>query len=120
MYRTRLSDQLDKWQSGSGLNAEAVEEAIDSELTGRLKQIAATAWDAPGEAFANFVAITGLLNEAVVIRASILEKIARHVETLRDTLAKIAEGLRADSFDISVNVPVGLSVSMTFKREPGR
>jgi hypothetical protein len=57
------------------LDAEAVEEAIDSELTGRLKQIAATASGAPGEAFANVVAITGFLNEAVVIRASILEKI---------------------------------------------
>lgn len=120
MYRTRLGDQLDKWRSGSSLNAEAVEEAIDDELPGRMELIAATAKDAPGEAFADLVALTSFLNEAVVIRASILEKIANHVEKLRDALAKIAKGLRADSFDISVSVPVGLSVSMTFKVEPGQ
>jgi len=120
MYRTRLGDQLGNWRSGSSLNAEAVEEAIDDELPGRMELIAATAKDTPGEAFADFVALMSFLNAAVVIRASILEKVADHVEKLRDALAKIAKGLRADSFDISVSAPVGLSVSMTFKVESGR
>ena len=121
MDRTRLSDQLDKWRSGSSLDAEVVEAEIDDGLPREMELIAAlTAKGMPGEAFAKFVAITGVLNAAVVTRASILEKIAKHVETLRDTLARIAEGLRADSFDISVSAPVGLSVSMTFKVERGR
>src|SRR5450759_3800420 len=120
MYRNQLGDQLGNWRSGSSLNAEAVEEAIDDALPGRMELIAATAKDTPGEAFADFVALMSFLNAAVVIRASILEKVADHVEKLRDALVKIAKGLRADSFNISVNVPVGLSVSMTFKVEPGR
>jgi hypothetical protein len=120
MYRTQLGDQLGNWRSGSSLDAEAVEEAIDDELPGRMELIEVTARDAPEEAFADFVALMSFLNAAVVIRASILEKVADHVEKLRDALAKIAKGLRADSFDISVSAPVGLSVSMTFKVEPGR
>jgi hypothetical protein len=120
MYRNRLGDQLGNWRSGSSLDAEAVEEAIDDELPGRMELIAATAKDTPAEAFADFVALMSFLNAAVVIRTSILEKVANHVEKLRDALAKIATGLRADSFDISVSAPVGLSVSMTFKVEPWR
>ena len=120
MYRNRLGEQLGNWRSGSSLNAEAVEEAIDDELPGRMDLITATAKDTPDEAFADFVALMSFLNAAVFIRASILEKVAHHVEKLRDALAKIAKGLRADSFDISVSAPVGLSVSLTFKVESGR
>ena len=120
MYRNRLGEQLGNWRSGSSLDADAVEEAIDDELPGRMDLIAATAKDTPDEAFADFVALMSFLNAAVVIRASILEKVAHHVEKLRDALLKIARGLRADSIDVSVSAPVGLSVSMTFKVESGR
>ena len=52
MYRTQLGDQLGNWRSGSSLDAQAVEEAIDDELPGRMELIAATAkpgsTDGPG------------------------------------------------------------------------
>jgi hypothetical protein len=74
MYRNRLGEQLGNWRSGSSLDAEAVEEAIDDELPGRMDLIAATAKDTPDEAFADFVALMSFLNAAVFIRASILER----------------------------------------------
>ena len=43
MSRNRLGEQLGNWRSGSSLDAEAVEEAIDDELPGRMELIAATA-----------------------------------------------------------------------------
>jgi hypothetical protein len=120
MYYAGLGDQLDKWRSGVGADPAAVEDAVDADLPRRLKQIAGTAETNPGEAFADLVAVTSLLNAAALSRPSILEKITKHVEQLRDALEKVARGLRADSFDISVSVPVGLSVSVTFKVQAGQ
>lgn len=122
MYPYGLGDQLDKWRNGADIDdlmVSTVEEVVDDDLPRRLEQITATAENRPGAALADLVAVTSFLNALAVNRPSILEKMTKQVEQLRDTLGEIARRLKADSFDISVSVPFGLSVSVTFKVQPG-
>ena len=88
-------------------------------LTSWIAEIARTAGRSPGEAFGELVALTSFFNAAVGLRSSIAEKIRKHVDEVRKALATIAEGLEADSFSMSASLPVGLSVSLTFKVKPG-
>ena len=121
MYGSLLGYELDQWRAGVAINAASVEDAIDRELSARVDQIRTTAAGNPGDAFAQFVTLTSFLNAAADIRSSIIEKIAEHIDEFRTALGAIAERLEADSFSMSVSLPVGLSVSLTFKvaREGG-
>jgi hypothetical protein len=120
MYGSRLDDQLNQWRAGADINAGSAEEAIDHELSGRIEQIRTTAAYDPADAFAQLVALTSFLNAAAGIRSSIIEKIAKHIDELRQALGVIAGKLGAKSFDIGVNLPVGLSVSVTFGVQAGQ
>jgi hypothetical protein len=75
--------------------------------------------DRKGEAFGQLVTRTSFVNAAAGVRWSIAEKIRKHVDEVRKALATIAEGLEAESFGMSASLPVGLSVSLTFKVKPG-
>lgn len=118
-----LTDQFEEWRGGVDIDASGasmVEAHLDRELPGLLRGIDETTRNfGTGAAFAEFVSLISFLNVAAGFRASILEKVAKHVEELRDALRKIADGIEASSFDISVSVPVGLSVSLTFSTSVG-
>ena len=120
MYGSRLDHQLDQWRAGAEINAGSVEEMIDHELSGRIEKIRATAAVDPADAFAQFVTLTSFLNVQAGIRSSIIEKIAKHIDELREALGAIAGKLGAKSFDIGVSLPFGLSVSVTFEVQPGK
>ena len=115
MYGSRLDYQLDQWRAGADINVGSVEEAIDHELSGRIEQIGTTAAVYPADAFAQLVTLTSFLNAAAGLRSSIIDKIAKHIDELRQALGAIARKLGAKSFNIGVSLPVGLSVSVTFE-----
>lgn len=113
-----LTDQFEEWRGGviiDAAGASVVEAHLDRELPGLLRGIDETTRNfGTGAAFAEFVSLVCFLNVAAGFRASILEKVAKHVEELRDALRKIAARIEATSFDIGVSWPVGLSVTLTF------
>ena len=114
-----LDAQLDKLRTGNRLDAMEAEAAIDSGVSDWIAEIAQTAERSPGEAFGQLVTLTSFFNAAVGVRLSIAEKMRKHVDEVRTALATIAEGLGADSFSMSASLPVGLSVSLTFKVKSG-
>jgi hypothetical protein len=97
--------------SGNNYDAREAETAIVSQIPDWIARIEQTA--DPGEAFGELVALTIVLNAAVGVRPSIVEKIKEHIDKVRKALATIAEQLDAGSFAIGASV-TGLSVSLTF------
>jgi hypothetical protein len=110
-----LRAQFENWQGDGAMDAgraKAVEESLTpASLRGFLKT---DDWATSEATFADVVGLICFLNEAARVRASILEKLAEHVEEFRDALVKIAARLKATSFTIGVSVPIGVSVSLTF------
>lgn len=109
-----LDDLLNRLANGNRFDAMGAEAAVDSRVSGLIAEITQIAEHSPGEAFGQLVTLTSFFNEAVRLRVSIAEKIAKHVDEVRKALATIAEGLGAESFSMSASLPVGLSVSLTF------
>jgi len=106
-----MEPQLAKLKSDNSYDAREAEIAIVSQIPDWIARIERTA--DPGEAFGQLVALAIVLNAAVGVRSSIVEKIKEHIDKVRKALATIAEGLGAESFSMSAGV--GLSVSLTFK-----
>jgi hypothetical protein len=110
-----LKFQFDDWRAGVAAmdanRASTIEGNLDSDLPALLRIGAQAGTDLT---FGELVLLIRFLNEAAMFKASILEKLAEHVDEFRDALMKIAARLEATSFTLSVSVPLGLSVSLTF------
>lgn len=68
----------------------------------------------PDAAFAELLKLVGFLNTVIPKRPDILDKLVEWIEKLKKALQTIAENKRASSFTISLQAPLGVSVSMSW------
>lgn len=92
------------------------------DLSGDLDRIRQRAAEDPADAFGELMTLILRLNRSMqgaegMALESILEKLREQIAKLCNTLREIAAGWGASAFDISVTLPIGISVCVTFSTQ---
>ncbi len=72
----------------------------------------------PYLAFARLTSLTSFLNGAAAKRPFILRKLEKWIKAIQNTLSKLGKRIGAIGFSISVGLPAGVSISLSFSVSP--
>ncbi len=110
-----FSKVMRRWESTGVMDDAAiadVEDKFDELMTSELTTIEKT--KDSELAFARMMRLTNLLNGLIIKRPSIINKLQKWINKLKNALSNLAKQIGAKGFAITVGIPFGISVTLEF------
>ena len=110
-----------EWESRGEMTSEVAEgigDHLDEIVEREIKEIQELIDKKPYVAFAHLTSLTCFLNAAAAKHPLILKKLEKWIKAIKSTLSQLAKKIGAVGFNISVGLPAGVSVSLSFSISP--
>lgn len=118
MENEQILTTLEQWESKGEMTlemAELIDPQLDAFIEGELSEVqAAMDKQELNYAFARLSHMASFLNAAIARRPAIFKKLKKWVQRLKAVVQSLAKKLGANGFSISVGLPVGISISLSF------
>lgn len=98
--------------------AERVGTHLDEIVEREIKEMQELIDKEPYLAFARLTSLSSFLNGAAAKRPFILRKLEKWIKAIQNTLSKLAKKIGAIGFNISVGLPAGVSITLSFSVSP--
>ena len=112
---------FEQWESAGDMTSEmaaVVDRGLDEIVERKIKGIEELIDKQPYLAFAHLMSLSIFVNAAARKRPSILKKLEKWIKAIKNTLGKVATKVGAVGFNISVGLPAGVSISLSFSIPP--
>jgi len=110
--------EFEKWESKGVMthkSAQGLDKNIDPVMEYRLGEIEELIKEnKPNSAFRVISHLTSFINAGVKRQPSIIYKLEDWIDRLKSTANSLAEGMGANGFSISVGLPAGVSIGLSF------
>ena len=98
--------------------AEGIGTHLDEIVEREMKEIQGLIDREPYLAFARLTSFSSFLNGAAAKRPFILRKLEKWIQAIQNMLSQLAKRIGAVGFNISVGLPAGVSISLSFSVSP--
>lgn len=113
-----IYDLMETWEFGKEINremAQVIYKNVDELMEKELRDIDDLLQrNKLNLAFVSMMRLTSFINSGVAKLPSIIRKLEKWVDRLRSSANLMAKKFKAESFSISVGLPAGISVGLSF------
>jgi len=115
---TTIHSLYESWMSSGEMSQEIANtllENFDDFMEQELSEVETLVdADEPELAFTRMMQMTSFLNAGISKKPSIIGRLKKWVNRLKSVTHSLAKNLKADSFSISVGLPAGVSIGVSF------